>query len=276
MKEKALAKNIVLLTGFSALLLSSCGQTITRTKAVELLSEVVEHVQSKDFVLPTEWSLESAYKGTLNSGNLTYTGSANSSYNFSLTDNYFHSTLTVDGKIGTPLTLAFTSEEWAYTDIQTISGAKTYFVIHALDDGYAGKKSFSITSYGSDEGAEGRAKNGFQSLDAVQEEMKRTDDLSSVPSSLKDTLSSLSSVKSESYSTSGEYSFSSSLTYVSEGSEIHNETTIKDSLLTSVIASEDTLSGHVSYSWGRYKNSKPDLSTYTEESSLESTALTGF
>jgi hypothetical protein len=262
MRKKSLKKSLCLSLGFSALLLSACGQAITRTKAGQLLGEIVQKVSSADFSLPTAWSVERIFTGTIAFGNQIYVGSANESYNFSKTEHYFHSTLAVNGVLDSSASATFQSEEWAYTDTKNLDGAKIYFLIHAKDDG-VGNKVYSLASYKTlDAAAE-----AFSEVDSVKTEMGRTDDLKDVPANLQKTLASFSGseVKSETYSTTGEYSFQSNLTYVSSGTEIHSEIVIKETMLTSVIESTSSLAGHVSYSWGRYKSSKPELSTFQQE-----------
>jgi hypothetical protein len=276
MAKNTAKKMLLALPGLAALLLSGCGQAITRSKAQEFLSAIVAEVEESDFASPKEWSLERTSKGTLEADGRQFNGSLNETFNFSLTDSYFHSTLAVNGKMGSPISLAYTSEEWCYTDVQPVAGgAKTYSVIHAVQDGSVDpqKKVYTLDTYKSSE----EAIAAFQAFDSVKKELERTQDLETVPSSLKETLAGLSpsEVRSETYSTIGESSFESSLTYQRDGLEYHDETVIKEALLQSVVQSKSALSSssypweedpalslHVTYAWGRYKNSKPDLPTF--------------
>jgi len=259
MKKKSANKTLLLV--LPALLLSGCGKSLSRLDAATLLGNVVSYVGSSEFETPKSWTIEETGKGKLSNGSLSYEGSFSSAHHYSEEDHYFHSTLSVEGKVGAALSLKYTSEEWIYIDLMTVSGAKVYPVVEAAADGIAGTKNYVMTYYSSLE----QAITAFNAKSDVIEEQSRLKDLSSVPSSLKDQLSSIdkSAVVSETYSTSAELSLIANLTYKEDDVSKSEKITIKEGFLQNVAQDDGTLSLTTAYNWNLSKSSKPDLGSYS-------------
>ena len=115
MKKKSANKTLLLV--LPALLLSGCGKSLSRLDAATLLGNVVSYVGSSEFETPKSWTIEETGKGKLSNGSLSYEGSFSSAHHYSEEDHYFHSTLSVEGKVGAALSLKYTSEEWIYIDL---------------------------------------------------------------------------------------------------------------------------------------------------------------
>jgi hypothetical protein len=264
MRNKTLV-NALLFSGLTLVLLSSCGKSLSREGAVTLLDSIAKNAASSSFVTPKEWTIEISEKGTVESGGITFEGSLSEADHYSFADAYYHTTVTIDGKIGPAITVACTIEEWVYVDMMSISGAKLYVLVDAISDGYTGQKDYSLTEFS----AYANASKAFASDDSVRKEQTWSNDLSAVPLALKDVLNDLTNdtVKSESYSTNDELSLESSISYSKSGTDYTHKIIIKDGFLTSDAVSEASLTKTVAYSWGRYKNSKPDLSTFGDDNS---------
>jgi hypothetical protein len=264
----------------SVVVLSSCGKSLTRSGAGELLDDIVEHVSSSDFSLPTSYSVESAAKGTLLYAGVQLKGSVSESVNFSFADSYYHLSVTADGKPEPALTMAYTSESWVYVDVTQASGATLYYLVEASLDGAkeeGNNKTYALTSCAS----LAEAQAAFLKESAVAKEAKRRDNLTLTPSGLKTLLGQLDQyqVKEEIYSTTGDYDIEASLAYQLPASSVSSSTSalttpityrdkvkIKNALLVTVEEGDDTKESSTTYSWNRYKPSKPDLSSYERDS----------
>lgn len=257
---------LILVLGIPSVLLSSCGMSLSREGTETLLGKIVDYVSSSSFSAPKSWTIEMSGKGKITQESVTYEGSFSSAHHYSTSDCYYHSTVSIDGKVGAPLTIKYASDEWIYVDLMNVSGAKVYVLIHALANGLDESKTYSFSDYATSE----EAAKAFNSDATVIQEQTRLQDLSEVPSSLKNQLSSLdnSAIESETYSTSGELSLIASLTYKDQGVSTSEKIKIDEGFLESVVQSNDDLSLSTSYNWNLFKTSKPDLSTYTRESSL--------
>jgi len=263
----------------SVLVLSSCGKSLTRSGASGLLDAIINHVSSSDFTLPTSYSVETAAKGTLLYAGVQLKGSVSESVNFSFADSYYHLSVTVDGKPQPALTMAYTSESWVYVDITQASGATLYYLVEATLDGTkeeGNNRTYALTNCAS----LAEAQAAFLSESAVAKEAKRRDNLTLTPSGLKTLLGQLNQyqVSEEIYSTTGDYDIEASLAYrlpassVSSGTaEEESQTTyrdevkIKNALLVTVEEGDDLKESSTTYSWNRYKPSKPDLSSYQRD-----------
>ena len=272
-----------LLTGLaltSVVVLASCGKSLTRSGASVLLEAIIDHVHSSDFYLPTSYSVETAAKGTLLYAGVQLKGSVSESVNFSFSDSYYHLSVTVDGKPQPALTMAYTSESWVYVDITQASGATLYYLVEATLDGTkedGANRTYALTSCAS----LAEAQAAFLSQSAVAKEAKRRDNLTLTPSGLKTLLGQLDQyeVSEEVYSTTGDYDIEASLAYhlpetsataaaAEEETQAayRNEVKIKNALLVTVGEGDGSKESSTTYSWNRYKPSKPDLSSYQRDS----------
>jgi hypothetical protein len=255
----------------SGALLSSCGQSLSREEAQELLGKIVANTASSTFSTPKSWTVDSTLKGEGTIEGQSLNGTISISEQFSSDDCYYHTSASVEGNLASSVSGKYTIEEWIYLDSTKLSGAPVTALVQALSNDFTKSKVYTMNYYHSYDSAV----QDFNANAEIKEQKSRVEDLAKVPNAFKEQLAALTkdNIVSETYTTSNTYSFSAAVSFKENNETSEEKITIKEGYLQNVTTSTPSANAVLSYSWNLFKASHPDLGNYSTPSESSTVTL---